>query len=55
MTKLVRNQAAFANWHYKNDPTHVCFFSGDTWRWWATQQGAQLSLVGADVILLAKS
>jgi len=54
MTKLVRNRAAFANWHYKNDPTHVCFFSGDTWRWWAGQQGAQLSLIGADVILLAK-
>ena len=54
MTKLVRNRAAFANWHYKNDPTHVCFFSGDTWRWWAGEQGAQLSLIGADVILLAK-
>ena len=54
MTKLVRNRAAFANWHYKNDPTHVCFFSGDTWRWWAGRQGAQLSLIGADVILLAK-
>lgn len=55
MTKLVRNRAAFASWHYKNDPTHVCFFSGDTWRWWAGQQGAQLSLIGADVILLAKA
>ncbi|WP_206613551.1 class I SAM-dependent methyltransferase [Parahaliea mediterranea] len=54
MTKLVRNREAFAGWHYKNDPTHVCFFSATTWRWWAAQQGAQLVLVGADVILLGR-
>lgn len=55
MTKLVRNRAAFATWHYKNDPTHVCFFSDLTWRWWAGQRGASLELLGADVILLGKS
>lgn len=54
MTKLVLDQAAFANWHYRNDPTHVCFFSRGTWQWWAQQRGAELELVGADVILLAK-
>ena len=54
MTKLVRDPGAFANWHYKNDPTHVCFFSADTWRWWAARQDAELELVGADVILLEK-
>lgn len=54
MTKLVRDREAFATWHYKNDPTHVCFFSEQTWRWWAREQGAQLELIGADVILLRK-
>ncbi len=52
MTKLVRTRAAFANWHYKNDPTHVCFFSVETWQWWAQQHGANLEIIGADVILL---
>lgn len=52
MTKLVRDQAAFASWHYKNDPTHVCFFSAQTWQWWARQQRTPLEIVGADVILL---
>jgi hypothetical protein len=52
MTKLVRDQPAFAGWHYKNDPTHVCFFSELTWQWWARQQRAQLEIIGADVILL---
>lgn len=55
MTKLVLNRAAFANWHYRNDPTHVCFFSRRTWQWWAQQHGAELDLLGADVILLSKS
>ncbi len=52
MTKLVRDQQAFASWHYKNDPTHVCFFSEQTWRWWAREHGAGVEFVGADVILL---
>ena len=50
MTKRV-GQAEVANWHYKNDPTHVAFFSDDTLparRHWA----AELRMIGADVALL---
>ncbi len=54
MTKLVLDRAAFSRWHYKNDPTHVCFFSESTWRWWAERRGAGLEIIGADVVLLAK-
>jgi hypothetical protein len=54
MTKLVRGREAFGRWHYRNDPTHVCYFSIATWQWWARQQGAQLVFEGADVILLGK-
>jgi SAM-dependent methyltransferase len=52
MTKLVLDAEAFSRWHYKNDPTHVCFFSRDSWRWWAKKSGAEVRFVGADVILL---
>jgi 2-polyprenyl-3-methyl-5-hydroxy-6-metoxy-1,4-benzoquinol methylase len=54
MTKLVRDREAFARWHYKNDPTHVCFFSERTWRWWADRHGAGLEIIGADVILVQR-
>lgn len=54
MTKLVTNQTAFSTWHYKRDPTHVCFFSRDTFSWWATQQGCEVSFIDKDVILLHK-
>jgi 2-polyprenyl-3-methyl-5-hydroxy-6-metoxy-1,4-benzoquinol methylase len=54
MTKLVHDRDAFSTWHYKNDPTHVCFFSTDTWHWWAQLHTASLEIIGADVILLQR-
>ncbi|WP_275097996.1 class I SAM-dependent methyltransferase [Sedimenticola hydrogenitrophicus] len=54
MTKLVSDQGAFANWHYKLDPTHVCFFSLETFAWWAGRNGCEADFIGTDVILLRK-
>jgi len=55
MTKLVVSQEAFTRWHYKADPTHVCFFSKRTWSWWAERHQAVVEFIGSDVILLKKS
>ena len=52
MTKRVIDQQRFATWHYKNDPTHVCFYSVETFQWLANLWQAQLEFIGADVILL---
>jgi SAM-dependent methyltransferase len=54
MTKMVLNQPAFANWHYKNDPTHVCFFSRQTFDWLGAQWGCPPTFVGQDVIIFGK-
>lgn len=54
MTKRVIDQAAFVNWHYKNDKTHVCFFSEQTFTWLAEQWGAELTITTADVVFLQK-
>jgi len=54
MTKLVKDQHAFSRWHYKLDPTHVCFFSRDTFHWWAAHSGCAVDFIGQDVILLHK-
>jgi 2-polyprenyl-3-methyl-5-hydroxy-6-metoxy-1,4-benzoquinol methylase len=54
MTKLVRGPEAFSSWHYIRDPTHVCFFSRNTWSWWATRHEAELKFIGDDVILLQR-
>ncbi len=54
MTKLVRDPEAFAGWHYKNDPTHVCFFSRSTFEWLAAEWRAELTFVDKDVMLFYK-
>ena len=54
MTKLTDHVADFANWHYKNDPTHVSFFSSDTFAYLAKRDGFALEIIGPDVILLRR-
>ena len=55
MTKLVIDQQSFSRWHYKNDPTHICFYSKDTFKWLASQLNAELELIDKDVIFLRKA
>jgi len=55
MTKRVIDQQAFSRWHYKNDPTHVCFFSAETFRWLANHWRATLTVPDKDVVLFAKN
>ncbi|WP_161427562.1 MULTISPECIES: class I SAM-dependent methyltransferase [Vibrio] len=52
MTKLVKNVDAFAGWHYKNDLTHVSFFSRETFQFLAERDKLELEFIGSDVILL---
>lgn len=54
MTKLARDRDAFARWHYKNDLTHVAFFSRETFIWLAAKWDAELTFIGQDVIILRK-
>jgi len=54
MTKRVIDVEAFSCWHYKNDPTHVSFFSDKTFNFLADSLGAELQLMGADVAILSK-
>jgi rubredoxin len=54
MTKLVIDKESFSVWHYKNDLTHVCFFSIETFQYLAQQLNAELSIIGKDVIVLKK-
>lgn len=55
MTKHVRDRAAFERWHYKDDPTHVCFFSRASWRWWVRGRRARLDFVADDALLIEKT
>jgi len=44
----------FDAWYYKNDPTHVCFYSLSTMKWLASRWDAQLETVGKDLFIFKK-
>ena len=54
MTKRVRDQAAFSHWHYIQDPTHIAFYSEQTFAWIARHWQVEWELVGADVVFLRR-
>ena len=54
MTKRVIDHERFVRWHYIRDPTHVCFFSRETFTWLADRWRARLDIVDRDVIIIEK-
>lgn len=54
MTKLALDKTAFSTWHYKYDPTHVCFFSRKTMEWLGKQYQTGFLAFGNDVFLFRK-
>ncbi len=54
MTKLALAREAFATWHYKNDMTHVGFFSRRTFEWLGSQWGSKARFFEKDVVLFRK-
>ena len=54
MTKRVIDKSRFLQWHYKNDPTHVSFFSEATFEFLAQRDGYEVSFPTADIALFKK-
>lgn len=54
MTKRVANVERFSNWHYKNDTTHVSFFSVETFTWLAKEHQLNVLFPERDIVLLQK-
>lgn len=54
MTKLVRGREAFSRWHYKNDPTHIHFFSLTTLKYLSGKWQARLEQVASDAFIFFK-
>lgn len=54
MTKRVTSPKAFATWHYKNDPTHICFYHEKTFQWISQKMGWKLEIIDNDVVFFTK-
>jgi hypothetical protein len=54
MTKRVLDLDRFRTWHYKNDPTHISFYSEQSLQCLAHQSQTQLEFYGQDVAIFVK-
>ncbi len=55
MTSLHDGVEIFPDWHYKNDPTHICFFSQQSIAWLAKVIGLEIELLDQRVMILRKA
>ena len=49
MTQLLSRDIRFEDWHYKNDVTHISFFSTQTLDWLSESSGNKHEWVGSDI------
>jgi 2-polyprenyl-3-methyl-5-hydroxy-6-metoxy-1,4-benzoquinol methylase len=54
MTKMINDQTDFASWYYKDDPTHICFFSQQTMEYLAKTWSSRVQFYGHDITLFFK-
>lgn len=54
MTKRVIDLNTFKSWHYKNDPTHISFFSLNTFQYLASKLSASLTVIDKDIVFFKK-
>ncbi len=54
MTCFQTDDALFANWHYRKDPTHVVFYREATFEVIAAQRGWSCEIPAKDVVLMQK-
>ena len=54
MTAMLEEDAGFAGWWYRRDPTHVCFYRRETMGWIAARFGWDVAFPGPTVALFRK-
>ncbi|MEM1307804.1 MAG: class I SAM-dependent methyltransferase [Pseudomonadota bacterium] len=53
MTCFQTDDARFANWHYRKDPTHVAFYREETFAWLAQARAWELNVPHKDVAIFS--
>ncbi|MGY6569043.1 MAG: class I SAM-dependent methyltransferase [Salinarimonas sp.] len=55
MTQFQNDDARFAGWNYRRDPTHVVFYREETMHWIAAHHGWDCTIAGPGVALMRRS
>jgi len=51
MTLPFDSSVYFRGWHYKNDSTHICFYSVETFDWLSAHLGITYERIGKDIFI----
>lgn len=54
MTSWLHDDIDFSTWHYRHDPTHVCFYQPKTFEYWARNAGWAALFPANNIVLLQK-
>ena len=54
MTLPFDSSVEFQGWHYKNDATHICFYSIETFNWLSEPLGITYEQIGKDIFVFEK-
>jgi len=54
MTDMYDSKIDFSRWYYKNDPTHVFFYSSETFQWIQKHQEWRNLYITERIIVLEK-
>ncbi|MFC1517196.1 methyltransferase domain-containing protein [Candidatus Margulisiibacteriota bacterium] len=54
MTKIMGNDSDFADWHYAQDPTHVCFYKKEVFNWISTSFALDIISQEKNIVIFQK-
>jgi len=54
MTKLLREDINFPTWFYRNDTTHVSFYTKETWEWISRRWAADILVLDDNIVIFRK-
>jgi len=55
MTKLLKDEIDFPTWFYRNDSTHVSFYTEKTWKWICKHWNADILSVDDNIVIMRKT
>lgn len=55
MTSLFTQEIEFKSWYYKGDPTHIMFYTKETFHWIADHYKTEIEFFDKNIIILKKS
>ena len=54
MTRFYEESITFKTWFYKDDETHICFFTKESFLWWGENRGLDVHFRDKDMVIIKR-